>query len=372
MVWSEMVWFEMGRRVSALVGKTFQGRGEWWFYSYFSKERVKMSFNKISGGLRADVACGESRRAPVIRIIRVMRGVRGLLTRSGIVAGALFAGLTSSALGVDADTNLKYEVSYDGVIWAAQAAAMPGERLLVRASATYVANDATALPTGFAFLTFQPTISNVSNTDEVAPFSNRGNNTNGGSVQLDATPIDGPFGRVSPFAATGPNSTQFYRAHYHTNGSGGAPAGSYLRIARNDISNWMGNGVTNGTAAVNNFNGTGGLALVQKARQFVNPATDPAFRSGFQSIVLFQFALTLGDTSRPGNVMIISTPLSGFGQTQSDGLRRASWFASDVDTSGSLKTSLSVTDARITFVPAPGGVAGFAVILAGWATRRKR
>jgi hypothetical protein len=166
----------------------------------------------------------------------------------------------------DGNSRLDILVSKDGLnfgpkVWVNPSA---GES---RVYVAYVMSyDGTAAPNAFASLTFQPVFSNIRvGTDSIAAFANTGNNTNGGSIDSRYSYSQpGGFGRLKPWAATGPSTSQTYAVHTHTSLSGGAPAGYYLRIARNDVTRWMGTGATTGTAAVNNFNGVGGVICGQK------------------------------------------------------------------------------------------------------------
>ncbi|MCX5690236.1 MAG: hypothetical protein NTV94_10730 [Planctomycetota bacterium] len=270
---------------------------------------------------------------------------------------ALAAG-SGIALAQASRTLLNLQVSRDGVNWSNDLTLDPsidGGRVLMRASVSW-SSSTTTVPIGFASLTWQPVISGVSAGDSIAAFANAGNNTNGGGVDPDGSPLDGPFGRIRPFAATGPSGLQNYVVHRHTNGSGDAPAGSYLRIARNDVTRWMGTGVTTGTAAVNNFNGAGGIATVQKGAGQVG-TLDPAFRSGITDIAIFQLALNLanrapGETSEIG----ISAPLEGTSRDSTTGARRGTWYSSTTDNFGSIAGDLVVTGAVVHLVPTPAAI----------------
>ncbi|MCX5689637.1 MAG: bifunctional DNA primase/polymerase [Planctomycetota bacterium] len=138
-------------------------------------------------------------------------------------------------------SRLDLECSLDGVTWshdvAVDGSVADGTDVLLRARISW---GGTTPAYGFGSLTFQPVIGNARpGIDVVNPFVDRGNNTTGGGVDLDDSPLDGPFGRVKPFAAVGPSGTTFFTSHVHDAGSGGAPLGSYLRIARNDVTRWV-------------------------------------------------------------------------------------------------------------------------------------
>ena len=201
------------------------------------------------------------------------------------VALALFSA-AGSAEGSDTYTTLSFQCSQDGVNWSNQlnlASSPLTRRVLLRTSVTWH-SDELPEPIGFANVTFQPIFGGFRVADTIAPFTNAGYNGNGGSVFLDQSPLNGPFGRISPFAATGPGlGFQRYLVHEH-NGTDGAPPGRYLRIARHDITRWIGMGTaTIGTAAVNNFNGAGGIAIVQNSVP-LQQAGDPGFKRGIRDV----------------------------------------------------------------------------------------
>ena len=274
---------------------------------------------------------------------------------------ALVLGIAAGTTLAASSTNLNLQVSLDGVSWSNQVSFNPNlgqRRVLVRALVSWNSDDGIT-PVGFAGLTWQPVVSNVRDTDEIAPFANVGNNTNGGSVEISGDPLNGPFGRVRPFAATGPSGLQSYIVHRHVANSGDAPSGSYLRIARNDVTRWMGTGPTSGTGAVNNFNGVGGIACVQKGLPQVGP-TDPAFRFGATDVLIFQFALDAGLLA-PGEERTfgVDAPLEGMSRDATTGVRRATWFSSTTDNFGSLTAAVNVTGASITLVPSPAALGLF-------------
>jgi hypothetical protein len=280
---------------------------------------------------------------------------------------------TNAALGTVGNTLLNLQVSRDGTTWTNSLEFNPndvGRRVLVRASVSWLANGGPS-PIGFASLTWQPVISNVRDSETIAPFANAGNNLNGGGVDLDSTPLDGPYGRVRPFAATGPSGLNFYSIQRHTNGSGGAPATSYLRIARNDITNWAGVGPTSGTAAANNFNGAGGVACVQKGVGNVGSA-DPAFAYGTQDIVIFQFALDVG-TLTPGEHrnLGVAAPLEGMSRNSTTGERKANWFTSSSDNFGDLEGAVVVNEAHINLVPSPASLTLLGLANVAFSSRRR-
>ncbi len=265
-----------------------------------------------------------------------------------------------AAVATAGTTKLDLQVSLDGVTWSdsvtVNANAATTVRVLSRAVISYIAAEGEAAPIGFASLTWQPVFSNVRvGSDSIAPFASQGNNTNGGAITPDASPLDGPFGRLSPFAGTGPSTSQSYVVHTHTAGSGGAPAGTFYRIARNDVTRWMGTGPTSGTASVNNFNGAGGVATVQKLAGRV-PA-DPAISFDLAPEILRLAIDVRGVGSGLSHEIAFGAPTNGMSRNSANGNREASWIRDSADTSGAIKGIVEVDGATIRIVPAPGSLA---------------
>lgn len=260
------------------------------------------------------------------------------------------AGLASMA-NAQATSNLNMETSIDGLDWTSGLRNVnPGTTVKVRAKISYTANGTTAVPVGFATLTFQPTIQNWNATpvtgDAIAAFAAAGNNNNGGGVQRDNQDL---YGRIIPFASTGPTTTDPYIGRTQT-----VSGTSYLRIARSTITNWVGDGPTTTTSAVNNFNGSGGLALVQKGSGLVGTA-DPAFDPNIVNVILFRFQITLSLDSTIRD-LLIDVPAAGINRNTSTGAREAGWFASASDSFGSIKAAVSVGTSTLRVVPAPGAL----------------
>ncbi len=243
------------------------------------------------------------------------------------------AGITQAQI-----TRMQVETSLDGLSWSSDhRVVVPGTTLLFRYKVSFDANGTTATPTGFANLTFQPTVSGwQAGQDALLPFAASGNNTNGGAV-----PESSGFGRIIPFASTGATTSDPYRGH--TQLFSGV---NYLRVARTTITNWVGQGFTSGTSAANNFNGAGGLACVQKGFSLVTTA-DPTFNPAIGNVVLARFAVTLSSDQSP-RTLVFSAPTVGMTRNATTGAREASWFASNTDNFGSIRAAVQVTDASVT------------------------
>lgn len=300
------------------------------------------------------------------------------------VIGSMVA-IAGLAVVANAQTRMDILLSKDGVNWSPSVsvnhAAGDSGRVLVAYAVSYTG---TANTVGFASLTFQPVFANVRvGADALAPYILFGNNTNGGASADGAygdtsVATDGPFGRRVPFASTGPtgpatattNNARHF-THVHTAGSNGAPAGNYFRIARNDVTRWMGTGPTTTSNAVNNFNGAGGIAAVQKSSGNVGSA-DPAFDSRSQGVIIAIYAIDVAPVAQgDSHTIIADAPTDGMSRNTVTGAREASWFASAADNSGSVKGTVSVNPGEINIVPAPGALAllGLGGLVAG---RRRR
>ena len=281
------------------------------------------------------------------------------------------------AVAANAGTSqLDILVSKDGVNWSSSVTVSHGNvdsgRVYVAYFMSYVAGAGETAPNAFASVTFQPVFSNVRVSDSVGAFANTGNNTNGGGIDPRASYGDGSgnYGRLKPWAATGPSTSQSYSVFSHTGGAGGAPAGNYLRIARNDVTRWAGQGATSGTAAVNNFNGAGGVVVGQKQ----NPTTgvDPARVAGSSNLLLMVLQLNTGSVANGASWDIAAgAPLEGFSRNSTTGAREATWYANTGESAGSVKGAMVVNRGSIHIIPAPGSLAliGLGGLVAG---RRRR
>ena len=292
---------------------------------------------------------------------------------SGLAALAGSCGVAAAAV-----SQMDILVSKDGTNWSSSVTVdqLRGDsgRVFVAYKMSYVASAGDPIPDAFAAVTFQPVFGNVRDTDTIAPFANRGNNNLGGAIDPRESYGDGTgaYGRLKPWAATGPSSSQNYVTHSHTGGSGGAPVGSYARIARNDITNWMGVGASTGTVAINNFNGSGGVVLVQK--QNPTAGVDPARVSGSENLLMMVLCIQTGAVGVGESWDLLATaPLAGFSRTTTTGAREATWYANRTENAGSIRAAVVVHDASIHLVPAPGAlvVLGFGAMAARDRHRRR-
>jgi hypothetical protein len=301
-----------------------------------------------------------------------MTNGNGRMCRTAAALALVAAGSITSAYAANGTTLLALQVSLDGQTWGdnVNLNLQSGEsaRVLMRARASYVPGADGLQPLGLASLSFQPVFSNVRpGRDLIASFASFGNDRTGGSVALDASPLDGPFGRLSPFAATGPVASEAYRVHTHTAGSGNAPSGTFYRIARGDVTRWMGTGPTTGSAAGNNQSGAGGIVAAQ--RLAARSPEDPPVSYDL-SPTLFQIAIDVdgGGTRTIG----LSAPTAGISRNTVNGNREGSWIRDMEDPFGQIKGDISVIGGRITIVPSPSGAALLALTIVGVAQRRRR
>jgi hypothetical protein len=267
------------------------------------------------------------------------------------------AGLSVAAHAVD-NTSIVWQGSVDGINWSSNSITVaPDSVVQVRALVSYTG---TATPVGLASFVFQPTVSNWGAGDALLPFVNGGQGGNTSSP-LGVVPADGPgYGRVVPWGRSALSATSFLRGHTHTAGSGGAPAGSWLRIAQNQVTAWIG-----GTG-----NTTGGSGVpISQLSEVGRTTADPAFNSQLQGIVVFRMGLDLGaDPNHPN--LVVDSPVAGFGNRNSTtGEREVYWFASTTEATGSIRGTAVVTPLTIA-VPTPASLALLG--LGGLAAARRR
>jgi hypothetical protein len=269
------------------------------------------------------------------------------------------AGLSVAAHAVD-NTSIVWQASVDGVNWTSEVLDVaPGATVQVRALVSYIG---TGAPIGLASFVFQPTVSNWGAGDALLPFVNNGQGGNTSSP-LGVVPADGPgYGRVSPWGRTAVGATNFLRGHVHTGGSGGAPAGSWLRIAQNHVTSWIG-----GTG-----NTTGGSGVpISQLSNVGRVAADPPFSEQLQNIVVFRMGLDLDDNNTDVRELVVDAPLDGFGNRNSTtGEREVYWFASMTEVTGSIRGTAIVDSVTIRVVPAPASLALLG--LGGLAVARRR
>lgn len=272
-----------------------------------------------------------------------------------IVSLVAVAGIAAVASAQTNGSTLVMQVRALGGDWASSVDVLPGATVEFRALVSYTGS---AAAVGLSNAAFQPTVSNWNpGTDTLLPFRNVGTSPATGGVAADS----GQYGRILPYAAAGISTVNALRGH--TNNVAGV---TYLRIAQNNTTNWVGTGPTSGTAAANNFNGAGGIATGQKPAPLVG-GSDPAFVQDTSDVEVVRFGLTIGGAER---TLVVDAPQLGIGLAS--GLRRFSWFSSTGDLAGSsVFGSVEVSSASINVVPTPGAFAllGMGGLMAG---RRRR
>lgn len=260
--------------------------------------------------------------------------------------------------------------------------AMSGQQIEWRVVASYIGTRTDLFAMGEVL--YQPTISNVDNlgsgaqADQIAPWRNGGAGGNSvPSSMLTAAdgnivgPLPGGYGRVgfggTVTAATWSNLMTSFR---HSGGSDSAPAGEWIRIAGNFVTQWPQAyvNVAPDAAAVNRI--LRGISSMQQSQ-----ALAPTFHiPGTQNLVLFRQAIILSDSPEVRELQI-STFQQALrrvgGTTSTDDTRYMSWQTGSVD-SGSYRTGVVIVPAIIRVnIPSPGGAC---VLGAGavWVVRRRR
>src|SRR5262245_53142766 len=254
-------------------------------------------------------------------------------TRTSVAAAAV-AGLALRA-AADVNTQVEWQVLDAEGSWGTSVRAHPGRFVVVRAILTYTGG---AQPLGLASLVFQPTVSNWDASgpavDTLAPFVNGGMGSNTSTppgVVTDPTDLT-QFGRMSPWGRAALSSTSYLRGHIHTNGSGGAPPGSWLRMARAQVTSWIG-----GQA-----NTTGGSGV---------PISQLNNNSGPGGLYIFRFGITLS-ADNAARVLTVDAPTAGFGNRNSaTGEREVYWWGSPIEAVGSIRGAALVIPATIEVVP---------------------
>jgi hypothetical protein len=275
-------------------------------------------------------------------------------TLGSIVA---IAGLAAAASAQQVNTQLRYEVSTNGTSWASSVNALPGDTIQVRALLSYVGPGTAA---GVGQVVFQPVVTNFGAGDSlITTAGTPGNNGVGPVGGSRSTPVGlvadapGAYGRISPFGANATTTSTFLRGHLGT----GTAAGM-LRIARADVTNWIGAGATSGAGAANNTNGGGGVSIGQIASG-ARSSNDPAYNPETQNVVVFKFGFTLGSAADL-RTLTITTPAAGIGRSTSAsnyGAPNSKWFANLTEGSASLTGDVAVVDALVNVVPTPASLA---------------
>jgi len=268
------------------------------------------------------------------------------------------AGLSVAA---SAATTVSMLVSLDGTNFSQNVNLTPNSGIRTVQVLTSVSTNTTAA-LGLGSMIFQPVVTNWAATDSLVPFTAPfGSNT---STPSGAVPdAAGQYGRITPFAAVSNSSAQRLFGHVHTNGSGGAPAGSnFLRIAQAQVTGWIGTaGNTSGGSGVN----------IKQLNNIGRTASDPAFNTTLTNVHVFRFAINV-DTAVNPRTLTVDAPLAGFGNLNTTtGNREVYWYADMNEASGSIREVPTIAAGTITIpIPAPASMALLG--LGGLAVARRR
>jgi hypothetical protein len=268
-------------------------------------------------------------------------------TRVAFAAGLI---LTSASASGEVNTRVEVLLSQDGVNFTTHLQPMGGANAYVEAlvRVTYIGTDS---PLGLGALRFQPTVSNWRTSDYLLPME-----------PAFEPPSPEQFGRVPPFRRVASGLAAQPHGHIHTDGSGGAPPGGWMRIATLAATGWIG--------AAGNTSGGAGVTMSQLNDVGRTPS-DPPFSSSL-SVSVFRFGMHL-DFTNGVRAMTFDIPLEGFGNLNtSTGEREVHWWASMNEPTPSIRGTAEVLPAFIV-VPGPASfVLVFCVPFACLRSRRPR
>jgi hypothetical protein len=282
------------------------------------------------------------------------------------------AGLATTALAQPVATELKYEVRLFNAAhnngWGSSVNALPGDRIEVRAVISYIGTDTVF---GLGQTVFQPVVSGWTLADNLLENSDlglsgsqympNGVGPHGGNLTTPPGYVDdlpGVYGRITPWAASATTTSTFLRGYVHTNP--GTLTGTFLRIARADVTNWIGVGATTGAGAVNNVNGNGGVNISQGTIGTGRPANAPPQNNNLTNLVVFKFSFILSSATDLRS-LVVSTPREALSRETSASLwgqPGTRWFSAENQTSpGQYRSDVTVMDATVNVVPTPASLA---------------
>ncbi|MFA6044444.1 MAG: hypothetical protein WC718_05620 [Phycisphaerales bacterium] len=295
--------------------------------------------------------------------------------RRGTAALIALAGLASGASAQPVNTRLEYQVSTDGSTWTNSINVLPGETVQVRTLISYVGPGTAA---GLGQLIFQPVVTNWHSTDALPNSMGQTTFEPVGSVrdippygtELRSYPEPGAWGRIAAFRTLAPLTQLVYLRTFEGTGT----AAGLLRIARNSVTNWIGEGPTSGANSGNNWSGLGGIPLQQSTVPPRDPNA-PAFLTQSQNIDAFGFVVHL-DESPETRTLSVRTPAAGIGRNTTPGANYGQqdvrWFTSTTAGSPTLVGSAEVIDAHINVIPSSTAGAVFAMLGLSASRRRTR
>lgn len=247
--------------------------------------------------------------------------------------------------------------------WTNDIIAAPGQRVEVRVVASYVGTRTDLFAMGEAL--YQPTFSNADNSgagaqqDQIGAFRNGGNGGNSiaGSMLTEAEGNSGAaladYGRVrfggTATAVTGSNTMTSFR-HNSDNGS---PAGSWIRIAGNFVTQWPA-ALPAAPAAADTNRILRGISAQQQSQ-----ALAPTFHVAGLSNVVFRQAITMSDDPAARDVLFSSFIESArrVANTGTDDTRFISWQTSASDSGSHRTLGVQYVGATIHIVPTPASAA---------------
>lgn len=285
------------------------------------------------------------------------------------------------------ESQLRFEV-WNGSAWSGSTIARPGERVEVRAVVSYTGSNPSVR--GLGEILYQPTLSNADNEgpsqDSFGAWRNNGRTGFGipGSLLstsegASAAPLS-TYGRVG-FGGTG-STDDFQNVHTtfrHTNGSNGAPQGSFLRAAGSFVQQWPIAGDTSAWT-VNDSNRFGrGISAMQLSEiSPVNQSLNPNWQGGTTDIVIFRQAVLLSDLGAARVLDLTSDQsflyrVGRHTSNQGDNRRYMTWWTTPSGPIASYRVGVDIVGAQIIVspnIPAPGALALLG--LGACATRRRR
>lgn len=283
--------------------------------------------------------------------MNLLRAFAALMTPAMVCGGAHGQGRTL----------LDFQVSTDGQNWGEQVRVDGSTPVTVqiRAAVSFLASVSGQRPLGLASINFQPTLSHWDPTrDRVRPFASWGENLTGGAV-LDIGGSATAFGRIIPFAMTGPTESNPYAVHVQQyNGV------SSMRLALRSASQWP------SPTSLENSNGTDGIACVQRAFGNLTPQ-DPFFSTRITQVIVFKYAVTVDPNTGPRS-LTVDAPDSSLSRNWQTGVREAAWYSSLTDTYGRIKSEISVDGAQIRVIPGPSAAGLAAILCLATPLRRRR
>lgn len=270
--------------------------------------------------------------------------------------------------------------------WTSVVDAMPGQQVEWRMRVSYTGTRADLFAMGEVVC--QPTIANTDNTDDtngmdtLAPWRN-GGVTGGGFPGTLLSTSEGENGAALPsygrvncgVVDTQPSSSNVITTFRHTNGSAGAPLGSYVRVAGNGVLLWPRD--LSGPVPPLDVTASDIQSILRGVNMSEPAATVPIPSPGVTNKVTFRGAIVLSASADP-RALLISTfreslrRAGGATVNEPDDRRYVAWQTGIGDNGtgllGHRTFNPEVIGATIIVVPAPG----FFSVLIMFATSSQR